>query len=72
MNMDWLLCEAIATTNIGDIRQVLHIYDISCQYCQHLQERIERYSLLSMPDHINLIHVIGLFHVHGHKDKCLY
>jgi len=28
--------------------------------------------MLKIPDHIGLIHAIGLFHVHGHKDECLY
>lgn len=72
MNMDWSLCETLANTNIGDIKEVLHIYDISCQYSIHLRERIEQSQLLHIPDHITLLHAIGLFHVHGHKDKCLY
>ena len=70
--MDWSLCEALATTNIGRIKLLLHIYDINCQYCLHLLERISRNRMLSIPDHIQLIHAIGLFHVHGHKDECLY
>jgi Kyakuja-Dileera-Zisupton transposase len=72
MNMDWSLCEALATTNIGLLKLILHIYDINCQYCIHLRERIERNDMLKIPDHIELIHAIGLFHVHGHKDECLY
>jgi hypothetical protein len=72
MNMDWSLCEALATTNIGKIFLLLHIYDIACQYFLHLLERIRRNKMLSIPDHIELIHAIGLFHVHGHKDECLY
>ena len=72
MNMDWSLCEAIATTNVGDIRDILHIYDINCQYCLHLLKRLQNSDQLYIPDHIQLIHAIGLFHVHGHKDKCLY
>jgi len=72
MNMDWSLCEAVATTNFGLIRELLHIYDINCQYCRHLMERIQRNPHLHIPDHIKLQHAIGLFHVHGHKDECLY
>jgi len=72
MNMDWSLCEALATTNIGLIRHLLHIYNINCQYCRHLMERIKRNPYLHIPDHIQLQHAIGLFHVHGHKDECLY
>lgn len=72
MNMDWSLCEALATTNIGEILRILHIYDINCQYCRHLRERIRANHLLHIPAHVELIHAIGLFHVHGHKDECLY
>ena len=72
MNMDWSLCEALASTNIGALQHVLHIYDINCQYHKHLQERIDGNDILNIPDHIQLLHAIGLFHVHGHKDKCLY
>jgi hypothetical protein len=72
MNMDWSLCEALATTNIGAIKYALDIYDITCQYWQHLLERIEGNPMLDIPEHLQLLHVIGLFHVHGHKDECLY
>jgi len=72
MNMDWSLCEALATTNIGRLTQVLHVYDINCQYCIHLGERIQINDQLNMPSHVELLHAIGLFHVHGHKDECLY
>jgi hypothetical protein len=67
MNMDWSLCEALATTNIGLIKLLLHIYDISCQYCQHLKTRVERNDLLNIPGHLTLLHAIGLFHIHGPK-----
>jgi hypothetical protein len=72
MNMDWSLCEALATTNIGLIKLVLHIYDINCQYCRHLKHRLEQNDMLHIPEHITLLHAIGLFHVHGHKSECLY
>ena len=72
MNMDWSLCEALATTNIGAIKYALDIYDIACQYWQHLLEQIEGNPMLDIPEHLQLLHAIGLFHVHGHKDECLY
>ena len=62
----------LATTNIGDIREVLHIYDINCQYFRHLHERIQGNAMLRMPDNILISPAIGLFHIHGHKDACLY
>jgi hypothetical protein len=72
MNIDWSLCEALLSTYIGDIREVLHIYNINCQYNRHLLRRIEESRYLHVPEHIQLLHAIGLFHVHGHKDECLY
>jgi len=72
MNMDWSLCKALATTNIRLLKLILHIYDINCQYYIHLWERIESNDLLNIPDHIEILHAIRLFHVHEHKDECLY
>ena len=72
MNMDWSLCEALATTSIGGIQNILHIYDINCQYHVRLPDRIQESPVLHIPDSINLHHAIGLFHVHGHKEECLY
>lgn len=72
MNMDWSLTEALANSNIGGIKEVLHIYDINCEYHKHFQERVDRNEFLHIADHIKLLHAIGLFHVHGHKDDCLY
>ena len=72
MNMDWSFCEALATTNVGIIKLFLHIYDINCQYCIHFLERIAQSELMNIPDDIKIAHAIGLFHIHGHKDECLY
>ncbi|CAA7269133.1 unnamed protein product [Cyclocybe aegerita] len=72
MNMDFSLCEALATTNTDGLKKVIHIYDIACQYYVHLKERIQASPYLQKSDQIELIHAIGLFHVHGHQDKCLY
>jgi hypothetical protein len=72
MNMDWSLCEALATTNLGLIKYVLHIYDINCEYWKHLEERVDRNNMLTLPEGLQMLHGIGLFHVHGHKDECLY
>jgi hypothetical protein len=72
MNMDWSLCEALATTNMAEILHLLHIYDINCQYCRHLMERIQANNLLEIPANLQIHHAIGQFHIHGHQDACLY
>jgi hypothetical protein len=46
--------------------------DIACQYFRYLSEHIEADPALYVPPHVKLIHAIGLFHVHGYKDECLY
>jgi len=72
MNLDWSLCEALKNTNVSGIDNVLHIYDVNCQYYVHLKERIEKNEHLKIDERIQLHHAIGLFHVHGHQDECLY
>lgn len=44
------------------------MYDIACQYCVHLRERIGHL----LPRALNIDRAIGLFHVHGHKDQCFF
>ena len=67
-NVDWAFLQALKTTNL-DVRQgVMLIYDIACQYTIHLQNRIGHLLL----DGLNINSAIGQFHVHGHKDICLF
>jgi hypothetical protein len=47
---------------------VLLIYDVACQHCVHLQERIGHL----LPKGLILDFAIGLFHVHGHKEECFF
>lgn len=72
MNIDWALCECLKTTNLDEITDVMVIYDVMCQYHRHLMDRIQISTKLSIPDTIRIVKAIGLFHVHGHQDSCLY
>lgn len=72
MNMDWSLCEALQTTNLDGITNVLLIYDVMCQYHVNLYERVAASTKMSLPDTIRIIKAIGQFHVHGHQEECLY
>ncbi|KAF9521344.1 hypothetical protein CPB83DRAFT_741929, partial [Crepidotus variabilis] len=72
MNIDWSLCEAMKTTGMDQLPEVLHIYDINCQYHIHLRSRIEGNPYLDLDDKVKLIKAIGLFHVHAHQETCLY
>lgn len=70
-NVDWSLCEALKTINIGRLPKVLLIYDIMCQYWKKLGQRVFRNEYLELPN-ILIDKAIGMFHVHGHQDSCLY
>jgi hypothetical protein len=67
-NVDWSLLESIRTTNVDPDQGVLLIYDIVCQYYKYLGERIGHL----LPIGLDIDRAIGLFHVHGHKEECLY
>lgn len=70
--MDYSLSEALKTTNMDGIKYALCIYDIMCQYHVNLVRRFTEQSGLSLPDTLTIIKAIGLWHVHGHKEECLY
>ena len=72
MNIDYALCEALKTMVVGDGDKVMIIYDVMCQYHDHLWERINQNPFLSLPEKVQLLMAIGLFHVHRHQDSCLF
>lgn len=74
MNMDWALGQAIKNTNVPVGALILMFYDIMCQYSVNLRLRIDRNPHLAalFPDGLKIDGGIGLFHVHGHKDECLF
>jgi Kyakuja-Dileera-Zisupton transposase len=72
LNIDWALCECMKTTNLEGIKDVMVCYDVMCQYHRNLMLRVSKSSKLTLPDTIRIISAIGLFHVHGHQEKCLY
>jgi hypothetical protein len=69
MNMDYSFCQAVAHTAAG-IQRVLLMYDIACQYCINLVERVKRSPYLSLPEGLEIMKGIGVWHVHGHVSKC--
>ncbi|KAG1889618.1 uncharacterized protein F5891DRAFT_965381, partial [Suillus fuscotomentosus] len=68
MNMDYTLCNALAH-NTNGLGRALTFYDVNCQYNKHLI-RVEDSTHLSIPSGMAIIPGIGLWHVHGHQDKC--
>lgn len=74
MNVDWAVCETFRNTNVSPTSKVLLIYDINCQYSVNLNKRIAANPILRerWPKDVKMESGIGLFHVHGHVDKCLF
>ncbi|KAG2738524.1 hypothetical protein P692DRAFT_201873906 [Suillus brevipes Sb2] len=69
MNMDYALCQALGY-NTNGIDRALTFYDINCQYHKHLQQRVDESPYLDLPWGMEITPGIGLWHVHGHQDKC--
>jgi hypothetical protein len=69
MNMDYALCHALGH-NMDGIRQAFTFYDINCQYHKHFRRRVKESLYLSIPSEMEIVPGIGLWHVHGHQDKC--
>ena len=72
VNIDYALCEAMKAMGMDEGGKVMVIYDVMCQYHIHLWERIKQNPFLSFPQKVELLMAIGLFHVHGHQDSCLF
>jgi len=69
MKMDYVLCQALRY-NTNGIDWAFTFYDINCQYHKHLNKRIKESPYLDLPWGMDIIPGIGLWHVHGHQDKC--
>ena len=67
-NIDWAFLEALRTTRVVSKQGAMLIYDIICQYFRYLQDRIGHL----LPIGLEIDRAIGLFHVHAHKEECLY
>ena len=70
MNMDYALNEALKYTTNGDTPGVILAYDINCQYSINLRRRLADGPYLDNRENLPILPAIGLFHVHGHQEKC--
>lgn len=71
VNVDYAVCQAIKSTKADETSGIRLAYDINCQYSINFVKRVQRNPYLWIPPHQLLEFVIGLFHVHGHKEECL-
>ncbi|KAG1720700.1 hypothetical protein EDB19DRAFT_1835837 [Suillus lakei] len=69
MNMDYTLCNALAHNTDG-LHWALTFYDVNCQYNKHLCQWVDESLHLGIPSGMDIVPGIGLWHVHGHQDKC--
>ncbi|KAG1884389.1 hypothetical protein F4604DRAFT_1677024 [Suillus subluteus] len=69
MNMDYMLCNALGH-NMEGLHQAFTFYDVNCQYHKHLQWQVDESLHLTIPSGMEIIPGIGLWHVHGHQEKC--
>ncbi|KAG1834638.1 hypothetical protein DFJ58DRAFT_847572 [Suillus subalutaceus] len=69
MNMDYALCNTLGHNTDG-LRQALTFYDINCQYNKHLWRRVDKSLHLTIPKGMAITPGIGLWHIHGHQEKC--
>lgn len=65
-NVDFAFLEALKTTNVDGIPQVVLLYDIACQYCIHFMER----NTGKLPDRTKFDRAVGVFHLRGHNREC--
>lgn len=71
--MDYSFAQACARI-APEVREVVVMYDVMCQWHKHLNERIQASPSLRRcfqlhPD-FSIVKGIGLFHVHGHQEQC--
>ncbi|KAJ3531308.1 hypothetical protein NMY22_g8207 [Coprinellus aureogranulatus] len=71
LNVDYALCQALKSTKAHKTPGVVFAYDVNCQYSVNFHRRVEKGKYLRYDPSLPLDFVIGLFHVHGHKDECL-
>lgn len=68
MNMDYCFTQALKQCE--HCKCVAHYYDINCSFWEYFFERCRNNEFLQKPEHMTFLQGIGLFHVHGHQDKC--
>ncbi|KAA1479324.1 hypothetical protein DENSPDRAFT_789068 [Dentipellis sp. KUC8613] len=56
--------------NSQNIPIAIVMYDIMCQYGVNFVTRVQEYQFLDLPFKVEVRKGIGLFHVHGHEEKC--
>ena len=72
MSMDYCISEAVKTTHMEPLQKMALIYDVICEYGIHMDSCFLNHPGLSLPEGLEVIKAIGLFHVYGHISECLH
>jgi hypothetical protein len=70
MNMDYSLSQSISNTKCNEAPHCIVVYDVMCQYYKRLRDRVNSSNYMDIPDPLQIIPGIGLFHIHGHQQQC--
>ena len=67
--MDYALVHSLQH-KVDPAQQVIHFYDVNCQYNKNLHRRIGNNQFISLPPDLKIVPGIGIWHVHGHQTQC--
>ena len=67
--MDYTLVHSLQH-KVDPAQQVIHFYDVKCQYNKNLHRCIANNKLISLPPDLKIVPGIGIWHVHGHQTQC--
>ena len=67
--MDYALVHSLQH-KVDPAQQVIHFYDVNCQYNKNLLRRIANNQFISLPPDLKIVPGIGIWHVHGHQTQC--
>ena len=67
--MDYALVHSLQH-KVNPAQQVIHFYDVNCQYNKNLHRRIANNQFISLPPDLKIVPGIGIWHVHGHQMQC--
>ncbi|KAI6101880.1 hypothetical protein F5141DRAFT_1065834 [Pisolithus sp. B1] len=69
LNMDYSLVNALSF-NMDRINNIICFYDINCSYMKNLRKQVDNSRCIDIPNSLQIILGIGIWHVHGHKKEC--
>ncbi|KAF9501053.1 hypothetical protein BDN71DRAFT_1380622, partial [Pleurotus eryngii] len=67
-NVNWVLLQSLKYSNMDPEQGLLFFYNIACQYSIHFQRQIGHW----LPIDLDTDFAIVQFHIHGHKEDCLF